>query len=226
MGVLDRLRELQVQATPQQVEPRAHDLAAADLATCKKAGMLAAYGLHDRAIADALLLSGEQIQAIKQTEEFKLAYSSGAQERAQRAIDLEEGWDLVETKALTTVLETLQHNRDPRFALNAAFTANRAQRRSPAGNGRVIDASRAGNVIVLQLNTNFVQNKEENDGHRTIDVTPERRGQLLRKHHDVPTPKKVAGLLGVTDRKNVSNTDEIMEICRANGITVDLIDED
>jgi hypothetical protein len=198
-----------------------------DSATCKKVGSLAAYGMNDRAIADALLLSAEQLHFAKTSEEFKQAFSTAAQSRAERVMQLEEGWDALEEKALGTVLETLEHNRDPKFALHAAFVANKAVRRSPASNGRVIDASKVNNVIVLQLNQKFVQKVQVTDQNAVLDVSPivERQRQLPRKSHDVPTPKKVSNLLGVSDGiSKRSEVDEILDICKANGISVDLIE--
>ncbi len=197
---------------------------AVDLITARRCGSFAAYGLTDVAIGRALMLTSEQLQWVKETEEYRDSYARQMSERAQRVIDLEEGWDSAETRALTQVLESLETTADPRFALQIAITANKATRRTPGQNARVIDASRAGSVITLTMNKQFVTQVVGTGETGAISPTP--LGQLSKRLHDVPTPKEVTRLLKVNDR--VSEREQIDRAVReleAMGISPDLMRE-
>jgi hypothetical protein len=169
-----------------------------DAVTRARAGSLAAHGLLDTQIADMLLLSLEQVVSCRETEEYKLKYAEVANEQIQRQLDLEEGWDGVEEKAIEQVLSSLQYNRDPKFALIAAATANKAKRRGTDAvrNPRTIDGSApGGNIVILNLNKTYINNNQgENKTTATIDVTPRVENQQ-RKVTDLPSPKAVEELL-------------------------------
>ena len=121
-----------------------------DGATRERAGNLAANGFLEQAIADILMLSLEQVLAIKNTPEFRGKYAETADEQIQRQMDLADGWDVIESKAVENLIDVLKYNRDPRYILNAARVANEAKRRRPSSEPRVIDASKkTNNVIVL-----------------------------------------------------------------------------
>lgn len=199
---------------------------AVSAATCARVGALAVYGMVDRAIADTLLITVEQVLLIKNTEEFKKAFAAKSQERQQRLMDLEEGWDTVEEKALNAVLENLEYNRDPRYALLAARTANSATRRSPSSTGRVIDASRASNVIVLSLNQNFVNKIAVTPNAAVLDITPAApREQLAKRRVDLPTPKRVAEMLQIGKADKSSAMTEIEQACAEAGVDPSMFEE-
>lgn len=194
-------------------------------ATCARAGSLAVYGMADRAIADTLLITVEQVLLVRQTEEFKKAFAAKSQERQQRLMDLEDGWDCVEEKALNAVLENLEYNRDPRYALLAARTANSATRRSPSSAGRVIDATRGSNVIVLSLNQNFVNKSAVAPDAAVLDIVPVPvRTEAARRRVDLPSPKRVAEMLQINRSKSAALT-EIEEDCAAAGVDPSLFVE-
>lgn len=186
-------------------------------ATCARAGSLACYGLSDRAIANSLLITIEQVAAIKATEPFKKAFSEKAQERQQRLMDLEDGWDTVEEKALAHVLQNLEYNCDPRYALLAARTANSATRRSPSAGGRAIDATRAGNVIVLSLNQNFINRTAVSPNAAVLDISPV-QDDAAKRRVDLPTPKRVSEILQVGKTLRGGNLSEIDQACAEAGV--------
>jgi len=197
-----------------------------DEATAKKAGNLSAYGLTERDVCDILLISHEQFIACKEHPEFKKSHAEQAALRAQQAIDLADGWDSAEDKALTLVLETLRTNRDPKYALQVAYIANKAQRRVPNSVGRVIDAARAGTTITLTLNKTFINvaaPSEETPGTRGINVSMERK-ELPKRVADVITPQRVSALLGVPAKTQVIN--ELEGLLDAAGVHPDLIDRE
>lgn len=195
-------------------------------ATCARAGSLAVYGMVDKAIADTLLITVEQVLLIRQTDEFKKAFAAKAQERQQRLMDLEDGWDCVEEKALNTVLENLEYNRDPRYALLAARTANSATRRSPSSAGRVIDATRGSNVIVLTMNQNFIQKAAVSPEAAVLDITPmQARGDAAKRQVDLPTPKRVQELLQIGKAGRSAALDEIDAACAEAGVDRSMFEE-
>lgn len=165
-----------------------------DAVTRTRIGALSAHGLSDQQIADMLLLSIEQILAARNSQEFKTKYAQVADEEIQKQLDIADGWDAVEEKAIAHVIETLAYNRDPKYALAAARIANSAHRRKPSANPNVINAGAVtNNIIVLNLNRNYVA-KTTSGESGMIDVTP-RPGKVERKVSDLPSPKDVENLL-------------------------------
>ena len=169
-----------------------------DLVTRARAGSLSAHGLSDQQISDVLLLSLEQVVACRNSDEFKKKYAEVADEQIQRQIDLSQGWDAIEEKSLAQILETLEYNRDPKYALFAAKTANSAQRRSRNSELKVIDGAKVtNNTIVLNLNKTFV-NAAANPEH-TAAVIDIKAKQLTddgpRQRRDLPSPQHVENLL-------------------------------
>lgn len=206
----------------------------ADEITIKKVAALAAYSMTDQMISDALMISLETVAEIKVTSDFRTAYAEKLSERANRAIDLEEGWDAIETQAIIRTMESLKFNTDPRFALQAAAIANRAQRRSPAPN-RTIDASRAGNMIVLTMAKKFVDKATGDETTQTM-VLEAREGtsngsgsgpsNLPKRRADLPTPAKVAAMLKI-GKASAQDTvlAELEEAVGMNGIDKSLFED-
>lgn len=169
-------------------------LATVDAVTRSRIGGLSAHGLSDHQIADMLLLKIEQVLAARNSQEFKAKYAQVADEEIQKQLDLADGWDAVEERAIASVLETLAYNKDPRYTLAAAKIANSAHRRKPNANPNVINASNVtNNIIVLNLNRSYVKKSTESESGM-IDVTP-RPGKVERKVSDLPSPKDVENLL-------------------------------
>jgi hypothetical protein len=224
MSVLDKIRELSAKpVSAATVLPVSED--DLEIKLRRKAGVLAAFGLADKTIADTLFVSLEQVAAIKETHEFKQSCAKQTEERTQRLIDLEQGWDGIEEASTAQVLHHLMHSRDPEFALRAAMVANRAQRRSPATLGRVIDASNVGNVITLTVNRNYVQNitNQENGGKKaTVEIQGEVK-EIPRKASDISSPKRLADLLGIHEEGKAQK--EIASLAESLGVSLDELEE-
>lgn len=202
-----------------------------DVATRARAGSLAAHGLTDVAIADVLLLSLEQVKSCRESEEFKVKYAEVAKEQIDRQIDLAEGWDAVEEKAVQAVLESLQYNRDPKYALAAANVANKAERRKQIRDtAPAIDASKAAggtNIIVLKLNQNFITSQRGDESAKIIDVTPIDKSLIPRKQVDLPTPKAVEEFLApVKDGKKDEMMTEFERQLQLAGVSITINDTD
>lgn len=169
-----------------------------DAVTRVRAGSLSAHNLSDRQIADTLLLSDEQIRLVRESPEFKAKYAEVAEEVIERQIEMDEGWDAVENKAVAQILQTLEYNRDPKYALFAAKTANLAKRRARHEDPRLTinAAHQETNIIVLNLNKKFVD-KVSNEAKTSgiIDITPKQIDTQPRKRVDLPSPAQVENVL-------------------------------
>lgn len=170
-----------------------------DVTSRVRAGSLAAHGLTDQAISEVLLLSLEQVHSCRESEEFKKKYAEVAEDQIQKQLDLAEGWDAVEESAVKQVLQTLEYNRDPKFALAAANVANKAERRKQVRDkAPALDASKVAGgaqIIVLKLNQNFINNQRDGDDAKLIDVTTFDKNNIPRKQVDLPSPKAVEEFL-------------------------------
>lgn len=179
--------------------------------TRARAGGLAAHGFLDSQIRDTLLLTDMQVAAIRESPEFKKKYSEVADEIIERQIDLDDGWDAIEDKSMAQILQTLEYNRDPKYALFAAKTANAAKRRTRQDDPRLTinGKTETNNIIILNLNKNFVKrvsNQEETAG--TIDITPKQIEAQPRRRVDLPSPSQVEEVLSPI-RKRLG-TDKLM----------------
>lgn len=224
--------------SPPKGEPVAVEIPSApvDDVTCRRIAAFCAYGLTDMQIAAALLLSREQIQGAKASDVYALEFAKTVQEKTLRQIDLEEGWDTLEADALKSVMEGMRFNRDPQFALTAAAVANKAKRRSPASFGRTIDATKAANMIVLTMNKTYVTQVAVAGTNGAVEAKGGAPGShasgalsqpVLGRFHDVPTPKKVAELLGVgLNGVALSAADELRAQAEAAGVFLGMLEEE
>lgn len=203
-------------------EENARLIESVDAETRRRAANLCARGLTEMQISGVLLLSYEQVLAIKGTEEYKKKFSEEADRIIQEQFDRDEGWDAIETQSLEVLMQTLRFNKDPKFALLAAKTANTAERRSKnKSDPKILEAPAAGNqtnIIFLQLNKQYSQ-REGN----MIDVTA-RPVQIPLKQSDIPSPKLVEEILGA--QKHVQgaqgNTEtELERMFRESGVVFD-----
>lgn len=193
-----------------------------DVETRRRCANLCARGLTDNQIVGVLLLTYEQVLAIKTTQEYKEKYAEEADRIIQEQLDRDEGWDAIETQSLEILMSTLRFNKDPKFALLAARTANTAERRSKnKSDPKVIDtppAANQTNIIFLSLNKNYSQ-REGN----LIDVTA-RPAQIPLKQSDIPNPKLVEEILGTTKHvqgaQGTSET-ELERLFRESGVVFD-----
>lgn len=193
-----------------------------DEITRARAGSLSAHGLSDQAIADILLLTVEQVNACHQTEEFRKKYAEEADLAIQAQVERDEGWDAIESEALGQILQTLKHNRDPKYALFAAKTANQAERgKKQSKNGPIVidNTKQTTNIITLNLNRNFIKKSTEGDSGM-IDVTP-RPAAIPLKQSDIPSPKLVEELLAPVLAKEKIQLSELEQAFKESGVVFD-----
>jgi hypothetical protein len=197
-----------------------------DAVSRSRVAHLCAHGLTDGKIADVLLLSITQIVEIKKTSEFKEEYHRLADEIIQRQVDLDEGWDLVEELSVATLAKTLEFNRDPKFALFAARTANQAKRRGNSGIDKgkneqpIIDGTKQqSNVIQITLNRTYI-NRITDSESKAIDVTARQLAPPL-KQADLPSSKHVENLLAPVRSGQKHIYSELEEAMAIAGVFVD-----
>lgn len=193
---------------PSSSEENVNEYQIVDVITCARCGSLSAHGLSDMQIAAALFLSDEQILAARKSTAFKKKYAEDAETAIQAQIDRDDGWDAVEERAIKNVLESLEYNRDPKYALGAAAIANKAiRRKGSATDPKVLDNSQPQtNIIVLSMNKTYIQ---KND-NRQINV-PQRDVEQPQRRSDLPTPKAVAELLAPVkevEKKQLSTVEQ------------------
>ena len=226
MSVLEKIRQMSAaQPVSQQQALQVTQPEDAEIKLRRKAGVLAAFGLVDKAIADTLFLSLEQVIAIRETVEFKESCAKQTYERTQRLIDLEEGIEAVETQSVAKILYHLQCSSDPDFALRAFAVSNRAVRRAPASVGRVIDASNVGNVITLTVNKNYITNVSGKEGGKSavIELQGRQVEEIPRKASDISSPKRLSEILQVGEKR--TKEQEIVKAAETIGMSLDELDE-
>lgn len=186
--------------------------------TRRRVAALAAFGLLDQQIADVQLLTVEQVIVCKKCDEYIEAYAKSVNERMQMQMDLAEGWDAVEERALSQVYQTLEYNRNPQFALLAARIANQAKRSQSQGQDqRVIDNAPVNNVITLNLNKVYINNVQKSE---IPIVNQEKRAlaDIPKKRFDVPNPKQVENLL--SPQKKLENQNTFKDAFEEAGVVV------
>jgi len=128
----------------------------------EKIAKMEAAGVNPTEIQTMFNLSSEQFDKIQNMGDYQVLVTELKQTSIETQLNIAEGWDGVESFALTTVLDTLMNSPDPDYALRAAAIANKASRASRRGN-------RSGTLhpdsmqAVITLNPTFVQNIQQNN---------------------------------------------------------------
>lgn len=117
---------------------------------------LAAQGVPDSQIAEAMDLTPGRISQIKEMEEYKNAYAVKITERIDHVTKFNSKWDELEEIAVGNVINSMKWNKDPEFSLKAATLANRANRRGGDMNNTPLPAHMGGR-LAINLSVNFVQ---------------------------------------------------------------------
>lgn len=120
----------------------------------EKIARMVLYDVPHTQIALAVGVSESRVTQIIETDDFKNTMQSIASERFEQDSSINTGWDHLEAVALKNVLEKMQWNADPEFALKAAMMANKAQRRGQFNN-RPLDG-RDGVRAVINLTAAFI----------------------------------------------------------------------
>jgi hypothetical protein len=119
--------------------------------TILRVASLLANGLSDQVICATLLLEQEQLDAIRETDECKLARAEQETTILQRRMDSANNWDRIERNATQRVAQVVEsYACDPRYALAAARVANTA-RRPMQSDSAMLEAGSINQVVVINL---------------------------------------------------------------------------
>ena len=117
------------------------------------------YEVPVKQIASALGISEGRVSQLSEEENIRERVSLATLEHMEEDRSINDGWNSVEAIALTTLLDTMKYNKDADFALKAAMTANRAQRRGQLHNQPL--NGQVGARAVVILNANFVERLQQ-----------------------------------------------------------------
>lgn len=159
---------------------------------------LVAHGLSDEQITSALGIDDDTLKLAKHQPAYREAYQKKIIGNYEDEIARVEGWDGLEKKAVDGIAKVLEWNQNPDYLLRVAAISNKAVRMKANVASQTLDATRVGQVVVLQLNQHFVNHL---DGQ--LDLTIARTRELPQKKQiDTPNPRMVERmLLAGTDRE-------------------------
>lgn len=159
------------------------------------------YEVPNSQIAKTLGIDEGHVLRIKDDPEYLAQYRELSFERFNQMATLNDGWDNVEALAVSKVIDAMQANPDPDFALRAAAMANKAQRRGTKHN-RPLEGGRQAHAVI-SLRGTFINKLEMHRPNEVIGVTmdaeegplPPEDAKLERKATNYMQPANIEGLL-------------------------------
>lgn len=152
----------------------------------QKLARMILFGVSPVQIATACGITESRISQIKTTEEYKQVEQEIASEQYEEQQLVNQGWDGIEALGINKVVQHLQQNPEPEFALKAAMIANKAVRRGQFKNTPIAQSAGARTVIVLnqafvnKINQTANENVERlNDNRKTSNFLPPKDVQDL-----------------------------------------------
>jgi len=150
-------------------------------------------GVERKVTAQALGVSESRISQIMKTEEYLEQAQIVAGETFKQNELINKGWDGIEALGIRRVVEALQNDPEPDFALRAAALANKAQRRGTFSNNPI--SQNAGIRTVVQLNATFVEKLQQNfqieksDGSKLLETKKDSDFMGAKSVQDLLTSK-------------------------------------
>ncbi len=131
------------------------------------------------------------LRKIRDNELFKDGLAIANEEIIDRYDTLNDGWDMVENKALNIILnEVTKDYVDADYAMKAAMLANKAQRRGMHQNNPITPVPNA--QVIIHLNGDFSQKLQQNFNiPQQIPVE-----KILKKDDNFLPPSSVGKMLG------------------------------
>lgn len=126
-----------------------------------KIAELVQFGATNGEIAEATGLNGEEIAQVRALPAFSELLSSLQMGKFDSIKTMNDGWDAIEQRGLTAVLEHMAWSKDPEFALKAATIANKSLRRGIKTNQPLQGSMDTRSVI--HLNQTFIENMQQNN---------------------------------------------------------------
>jgi len=155
-------------------------------------------GVADREIAAAIGVDASRISQVKNSARFKEKLAELAAEQLEEQEMLNSGWDSVEQLALSHIIEALQHDPDPEFALRTASVANKARRRGHGFGNSPALAHGAGGRAVINLQAVFVNKLQTGNIEDSLDDF-RNAAAISGNETDMMSVEAVEKLLQITD---------------------------
>lgn len=130
-------------------------------AQLEKLARMRSAGMQAVDIAVATSLTESRLSQIFATEDFMKVEELVANEQFEEQELMNAGWDGIEALGINKVVEHLNADPDPEFALKAAALANKASRRGTHRNNPIATAA-GGLKAVVVLNNTFVAQLQGN----------------------------------------------------------------
>lgn len=165
----------------------------------EKLARMEAGGVSRDAICKSTGLSESRISQIFESEEFKEIQEQVHAANWEEQELVNRGWDSVEALGINGVVQALQADPDPDFALRAAAVANKAIRRGDYKNNPI--AANVGMKAVIVMNNTFIDRiKERQIGGNTVEQLSDEK-----KASDFMPPKDVQSLLKINREEDPFN---------------------
>lgn len=123
---------------------------------------LALMEVPNRQIAQAVRLSDGRISQLQATDEYKAVLAEMSVEHYEKQKVVNDGWDMLEAKAINGLMVHMNMTSDPNLMLRVAAVANKATRRGQFQNNPLNAAGAAGARVVIQLQNSFIDRLQNN----------------------------------------------------------------
>lgn len=149
-------------------------------------------GNDEEGIAAVLGCTKEEVEEVKESQEYKDAHLIMAAMYSNNALDTDLSYDDIEHKALAAINKRLDTVKDMDQLVRIATMANRAQRRNrPMADDRTLDPSKSGNRVGITLTRRLVEKLTQ------TGTTREQTEQIsIRGNYKNPTFEQVDDFLG------------------------------
>lgn len=116
-------------------------------------------GVPDAQIAEVFGVAASTIGDLRDHPDFKTIYAKVYAEKFETIEVMDNSWDAIEQLAMKQVIDSLSMTKDPRFALTAAMSANRAVRRKM---GNALIQPQNDRKMVLHMSSVFMAQVNHN----------------------------------------------------------------
>jgi hypothetical protein len=115
-------------------------------------------GMTPEQIATTMQLEREEVEGVLELDDFRdLRLLLGA-ERQKELVEIDSGWDGIESLAVERLYRSMKHESDPELLAKVAALANRAERRTrPKDAALLLDSTGATQRVPLTLTKRFTE---------------------------------------------------------------------
>jgi hypothetical protein len=116
------------------------------------------FGMIPEVIANTMQIDLADIEEVLEGDDFRDVRLLLGAERQKELVELDSGWDGVESVAVAKLYKTIQYESDPEVLARVAAIANRAERRTrPKADGLLLESSGGAQRVPLTLTKRFTE---------------------------------------------------------------------